>query len=227
MKLLLVSATIQEIQLTLDYLDKNSAGKNFAQYNYKDKIIIPYVTGVGMPACSFALGRYQHMNEIKLLIHAGISGSYSDRLEIGSVVEVINERFADIGAEDKDQSILSVYELGLANPNQAPFANETISKKNNKIQTSLKKCNGLTVSYASGSEKRIGLITSKYDADVESMEGAAVFYASRMWDVPFISVRAISNKVEPRQKENWNIPLALENLNRFLIEFMKEFNPTF
>jgi futalosine hydrolase len=45
------------------------------------------------------------------------------------------------------------------------------------------------------------------------MEGAAVFKVCNEFFIPCIQIRAISNKVEKRNKENWNMPLAIRNLN--------------
>ena len=53
------------------------------------------------------------------------------------------------------------------------------------------------------------------------MEGAAVFYACKMNNVPCLQVRAISNYVEPRNKENWQINLAINNLNNWIINFIE------
>jgi futalosine hydrolase len=35
--------------------------------------------------------------------------------------------------------------------------------------------------------------------------------------VNFLQIRTISNFVEEREKANWNIPLAIENLNKELL----------
>ena len=45
------------------------------------------------------------------------------------------------------------------------------------------------------------------------MEGAACFMACEQFDIPCIQIRAISNKVEKRNTENWNLDLAISNLN--------------
>ena len=45
------------------------------------------------------------------------------------------------------------------------------------------------------------------------MEGAACFMVCEKFEIPCIQIRAISNKVEKRNKENWNLDLAISNLN--------------
>ena len=45
------------------------------------------------------------------------------------------------------------------------------------------------------------------------MEGAAVFKVCSKFGVSCVQIRAISNIVEKRNKANWNMPLAIHNLN--------------
>jgi futalosine hydrolase len=61
------------------------------------------------------------------------------------------------------------------------------------------------------------------DADIESMEGAACFYVCLLEKIPFLEVRSISNYVEPRNRANWNLPLAIQNLNQVLVEMIDGF----
>jgi futalosine hydrolase len=56
--------------------------------------------------------------------------------------------------------------------------------------------------------------------DVESMEGAAVFYCCDQVGQPVIQLRSISNYVESRKKENWQTGLAIKNLNDWIINFL-------
>jgi futalosine hydrolase len=39
-----------------------------------------------------------------------------------------------------------------------------------------------------------------------------------MLQIPCIQLRSISNYVEPRNRSNWNIPLAIKALNDYLLE---------
>ena len=54
------------------------------------------------------------------------------------------------------------------------------------------------------------------------MEGAAFFQVCNTFNVPCIQIRAISNKVEHRNKDNWNLPLAIKNLNNKVEEIITE-----
>jgi futalosine hydrolase len=52
------------------------------------------------------------------------------------------------------------------------------------------------------------------------MEGAAFFYICSRENIPFLALRAVSNKVGPRDKEKWNIRLALDCLSEKLKEVL-------
>ena len=45
--------------------------------------------------------------------------------------------------------------------------------------------------------------------------------ATAMEQVKFLQIRSISNYVETRNRENWNIPLAIQNLNQVLTEMLQ------
>ena len=52
------------------------------------------------------------------------------------------------------------------------------------------------------------------------MEGASFLYACRMNNIACLQIRAISNRVERRNKESWDIENSLENLTEKLIEIL-------
>ena len=56
-------------------------------------------------------------------------------------------------------------------------------------------------------------------ADVESMEGAAVFAFCLRRGIPFAEIRAVSNFVGETDHARWDIPLALRNLESALETF--------
>ena len=76
--------------------------------------------------------------------------------------------------------------------------------------------------YAHGFEDDIKKLSGNTHGQIESMEGFPFFYVSLMKNIPFISLRAISNYVEPRNKENWQINAAVQNLNEVLVRILKE-----
>ena len=88
--------------------------------------------------------------------------------------------------------------------------------------SSYKKVRSITVNKTSGKEESIQKIIQRYLPDTESMEGAAFFYTCQMQKQPCVQIRTISNYVEPRDKNKWNIPLAIKNLGVSLSFFINE-----
>ena len=64
-----------------------------------------------------------------------------------------------------------------------------------------------------GEKKSINEIFNRLNPDVESMEGAAFMMVAQKYNIRFMQIRAISNYVEERNKENWDLDLAISNLN--------------
>ena len=222
MKILIVSATSYEIAPLIRYMDEHAEKASFFEYKYKGHIIYPLVTGVGALMTSFAMARYTDIQNVGVAINAGVAGSYGDDFEVGDVVEVYSDRFADLGVEEADGSFTDVFQLGLQDKERYPYSNGWIENKKPKYSTLLPQVKGLTVNRVHGTAESIALIKSKYTASVESMEGAGFMYASTIMDVDHHQMRAISNMVEPRNKENWNIPVAIDNLNHHLISFIDQ-----
>ncbi|MCA6453432.1 MAG: hypothetical protein IM582_09640 [Chitinophagaceae bacterium] len=67
---------------------------------------------------------------------------------------------------------------------------------------------------------RIKQLIKKYNPVTESMEGAALHYVCREARIPFLQIRAISNYIGERNKANWDLKNAIENLNQTLIKYI-------
>ena len=133
-----------------------------------------------------------------------------------------DREWADLGAENQQGELIDAFTLGLLDKNRFPYQNGKILKTHKTIQTNLKQVHGLSVNKTSGNQFTIDQIINKFKGDVESMEGIGLFYACRTLDVPFLSIRSISNYVEPRNKENWQLQKAIEQLNIELINILNK-----
>lgn len=204
MKLLIVAATKAEIAPI--YKHFNLPDHHFVQQPAFDILI----TGVGMTATAFALGKHLN-NTYQLVVNVGIAGSFDKQLDLGSLVNIYEDIFAELGAEDHDDFI-SLKELGFGD----------ITYHANYDLPNLPKVKGITVNKVHGNTESIKTIIKRLAPQTESMEGAAVLYACHLNDIPCVQVRSISNYVEPRAKENWKIGLAIKNLNEWLIGFIAQ-----
>lgn len=172
------------------------------------------VTGVGMVATAFALGKRLATTRYDLLLNVGIAGSFNRDIPLGEVVCINRDTFAELGAEDGEQFVDSEA-LGLASHTYSS------SEVAHAAFVQLRQCTGITVNRVHGNERTIAHIIHRIHPDTESMEGAAVFYAAQQAGLPAAQVRAISNYVERRNKGSWQISLAVENLNRWLMAFTR------
>ena len=216
MKILIVAATKLEIEPLLNNMERNKPmGDRLISCTYKKMEIDFLITGVGMVATTYHVSKV--LNEsYDIAINAGVCGSFNTNLEIGSVVNIYEDCFSEQGAEDGD-AFLPLKELGLEGVTRISNSGNSIS---NSVVELLPKVTGITVNTIHGNEKSIEKVFNQFHPYVESMEGAAFMYVSENEKIPYLQIRAVSNAVERRNKENWNLPLAVKNLNNKLLEIL-------
>lgn len=181
------------------------------------------ITGIGSAATAWSMMHWLSLNgNPDLIINAGIAGSYRDDLIPGKAVMPVTERFADSGIEDNDK-FFTFFESGLQSEDEEPFRSGLLHADpvySAKFSSILEPVNAITVSTSTGSELSKNKLILKFNPDIETMEGATFFYICCREKIPFLAVRAISNRVEPRNRKNWNIGLALETLSGKLNEVL-------
>ncbi len=207
MKILVVAATRPELSILAEYF--NLPEGDFLQTDSFDLLI----TGVGMTATAFSLGRYLNTN-YNLILNLGIAGSFDRNIPLGSVVNVTTDVFSEFGVED-GENFISIDDLGFGKSHYKSFFSSTL-----RTITDLQKCNGITVNKVHGNELTIEQVTKSRSPVTESMEGAAVLYCCEKAALPCLQIRAISNYVERRNKDNWQIGLAIKNLNNWAVSFL-------
>ena len=218
MKILIVAATRFELEETINKMEHVLNNTNMLiKCTYKNIEIDFLITGIGMITTTYYLSKVLD-DSYDVAINSGICGSFNRNLEIGSVVNIYEDCFSELGAEDGDK-FLSLNELNL--PGSIKITNSSSSL--NYVSKMLPKVNGITVNTTHGNEKSIEKVVTKFHPITESMEGAAFMFVCENEKIPYIQIRAVSNYVEFRNKNAWNIPLALENLNATLINLLNEF----
>lgn len=243
MRILVVAATAMELAPIVERLgraegpaqrawrtgDPIGRGPRMARYECAGHRLDLLVTGVGMVAtaawCSRALAEAPY----DLGVNVGVCGSFDPGLELGSVVHVVSDRLAELGAEDGD-GFLSIDEIGLlpepgARPgdaggfwraelvNPAPPSSAALSR--------LPPVKGITVNTVHGDARSIAAVVRRFRPQVESMEGAAFMYSCMIRELPFAQVRAVSNAVEPRNREAWKMADATRALGDATIAILE------
>jgi futalosine hydrolase len=185
------------------------------------------VGGVGAISTAWNFSQWLAINKKPdLAINAGIAGSYREEYPVGSVVMPVTDCFADAGIEDGDKFI-TLYEAGLAGKDEFPFRNGLLQSENRyceELSEILNTVDAITVNTATGSEKTKKRLIRKFNPGIETMEGAAFFYICARERIPFVAIRSVSNMVERRDRDKWNIPLAIDNMTFALEKVFKKLN---
>lgn len=211
MKILIVSSTQKEIAILLNNYDFVQHEENFYHSEFCDVLI----SGIGIHSMTFQLTKCLLKNNYDLVINSGIAGSFNRKLKLGELVNVTKDCFADFGIET-GSSYKSIFEQGLIDKNEFPFKDSWLINKSKSL-TQLNSATSITVNTVSGNESTILLRKEKYNADIESMEGAAFAYVCEMNKVSYLQIRSISNVIDIREQQKWDIELAIQNLNSELI----------
>jgi futalosine hydrolase len=178
--------------------------------------------------CSRALAETRY----DLGLNVGLCGSFDRALAVGSVVHVVSDRIAELGAED-DEVFVSIDELGVPDDSvdvvngsgggvfsRAELVN-TAPPKSAELNR-LPAVKGITVNTVHGNQQSIAGVARRFHPQVESMEGAAFMYACMIHGLAFAQVRAVSNVVEKRNRAAWRVADAVENLGLIALAILEE-----
>lgn len=214
MQLLLTAATQLELQPTLDFLDSQ-------RVKFPGWEIRVLIGGVGIPATTYSLTTELVQRRPSVVVQAGIAGTLSPALlnaASPAVVAVNQDCFADAGVW-QNQQWHDLFDLGLLDENTFPYTNRFLKNPwQQLLQLSrLQQVTGLTVQEITTQPQRIAWYEQNNSTIVESMEGAALHYVCLQQQVPFLQLRAVSNMIGERDKNNWRMKEAIAALNETLI----------
>lgn len=170
-------------------------------------------TGIGMVNTALGLERaLQKEGKPDWIIQAGIAGSWTEAFPIGSVVQVRKEIYGELGAESPE-GFKSLEVLGFVNFRLGDSEVHNVLENPHPALNGLPQATGITVNRVHGITHSIEETRAFWHPEIESMEGAAFFQVCLQWGIPFAEIRSVSNRVEPRNRDAWNIPLALNTLS--------------
>jgi futalosine hydrolase len=213
MQILLCAATSFEIEPFRVWLEDNK----------KFKVDIE-ITGIGLVAATYHLTRTVTQKRPDLIIMAGIAGAFDPSVKMGDVRAIRHEMLGDMGVEELGR-FNSLFAMKLIDMDLFPFSKGRLTARQEILDKSgLVMADGITVNEISTSLKRREYYSNELGAAIESMEGAALHYVGLMEDIPFLQLRAISNMVGERDRNNWEMKSAITNLNLEVVNQIKIFN---
>lgn len=172
------------------------------------------IGGVGAAAAAASTAAALVAGHYGLVVCAGIAGGFSDRAGVGSLVVASEIVAADLGAETPD-GFLSLDELGFGTARIGVDTGIGQRILHALQERGLTAASGpvLTVTTVTGSAATAQKLSARIPgACSEAMEGYGVAVAAEQRGIPVIEIRAISNAVGPRNRDEWRIGDALQAL---------------
>ncbi|MBI1922262.1 MAG: futalosine hydrolase [Geobacter sp.] len=237
MKTVLVTAsTLQEISLLTSPLGTTEISFDGAVKTFEKKLdnltVILSITGIGkVNAASACTALIRHFKP-GLIVNAGCAGAFpGSGMTVGDLAIATTEIYGDEGVLTPDGwQPMDLIGIPLATRNERSFFNEfplslqfssMAMKLADGLGVPLKRGKFVTVSTCSGTLARGEELHRRFGALCENMEGAAVAHVAMLYGVDCMELRGISNLVEDRDLSGWNIPLAVERAQRFLLKFIE------
>jgi futalosine hydrolase len=222
-RILIVAATRPEVTPVLAALANPVAHNRVLSGSLGSHKIDILLTGVGMVPTAVWCTRALAIGGFDLALNLGVCGSFNPGLTPPAVVHVSSDMFSELGAEDGPR-FLPLAEMGLLHPDEFPFSGGRLV--NSAPPTlpglaDLQKAAGITVSTVHGEESSIAAVAARCAPDVESMEGAAFMYACLVSGISFAQVRAVSNRVERRNRAAWDLQGAVERLGDTALRLLR------
>ncbi len=178
-------------------------------------------SGIGMLASSVSLMKMFTQETPTLIIQVGIAGCFDKKIPLGKVFAVKDDFVGDLGVME-NKVWKDLFDMKLDKPNDAPYEKKSLPNpwlnQFNLLNIPAKK--SVTVNTISTDKSRIQLLSGRYKAVLESMEGASLHYMGRDLTIPFIQIRAVSNYVGERDKSKWKMQEAIYNANETLLQFL-------
>ncbi len=217
-KLIVVSTTL-EIR---DFLENHCVLLSENIYDIKDTNHKLLVCGIGIANMAVRLSHFLSENKIQSALNIGFCGSFDNQNALGNLVNVAHDCFAELGIMNNN-GIPEPFEKHINNADLLNHLNKFVEPENtfSNQQTDVIKVKGVTVSSCTNSHERADFFRNNFEAQTESMEGAAFFLTCNQWNVPCLQLRAISNHIPGRSPEQWNTKLAQKTISEFLELFIR------
>ena len=193
-------------------------------------------TGIGAVNTAHALTCVLQAWRPDAALQVGVGGAYPGAgLALGDLALASEEVYGDLGVRTGDgwhsaETIgIPVVERSRAYFNSFPVdpklmerARELLSGGWNRPAPALRVGRFVTVQECSGLAELGRERGERFNAVCENMEGAAAAHVCLLYGIPFLELRSISNQVEDRRLETWNLPLACARAQEAVLRLLLE-----
>ncbi len=184
-------------RMTLSKIEKK-AGMEFHEGTLHGASVVIVRSGVGKVNAALCTQILADLFHVTHIINTGVAGSLNARLDIGDILVSTDALHHDVDATIFGYQPGEVPQLGcrefIADSRLAQLAKETCERVNPDIHVYM----GRVVSgdqFISDSDVKSRLI-SQFQGDCAEMEGAAIAHGASLNQIPFVIIRAISDKAD-------------------------------
>jgi hypothetical protein len=224
MKLLLVVASLNDVQLFLRHNDIAPAQNAAIKFMHSFKVLHHEVdlveTGVGLYQTTYKVTKALSAQKYHLALKISTGNAYKEDIAIGAVLNIVNEKPGDFGMTINNEW-KDLYDLDLINREEEPHVRGGLINLTNaymNVFLPFKKSVGITVShYANASA--LQLRREKYKADCETGDGLGFMYPCLFEKQSLYHLCVIERNLATGQ-ENFN--LATQILNETLIDLIQK-----
>ena len=192
------------------------AGREWVSGKVGGEEVLLVATGIGAVNAAHALTCVLQGRRPAWVLQVGVGGAYPQSgLGIGDWALASEENYGDLGVRTEkgwqggDVIGIPVLDGDVVRYNNFPLDGAWVQQAAG-ILPEAQVGPFVTVQECSGTDA-LGLERgARFGALCENMEGAAAAHLCALYGVPFIEVRAMSNMVERRDRERWDLPWAVE-----------------
>ncbi|HVJ50078.1 futalosine hydrolase [Desulfitobacterium sp.] len=183
------------------------------QHNLNSDVML---SGVGPVAAAVNTAKILSTKDYGLVISTGIGGGFAGRAEIGSLVVADEIVAADLGVETQEGfSPLEALDFGSTRVQADPSLVNRVIQVLRAARLPVNTGPIITVSTATGTAASTAEMSRRVPGvAAEGMEGYGVALAAYSFGVPVLEIRAISNQVGPRDRNEWRMKEAFDVLTK-------------
>ncbi len=238
--ILIIAAVPREIELIESALDESllEAGGMFpvTEGFIGHRRVVCCAAGIGKTNAAAASTLLTEKYRPQQIIITGCAGAYpGSGLAVGDLAVATDEIFGDEGVA-APEGWLDMRQIGLPLLSEGGrnwYNSIPLTRHASEMAVQLADSHGVallrgkfvTVSSCSGTKARGIELARRHQAICENMEGAAIALTALRYGIPCLEIRGISNLVEDRDMSRWNIDLAVEAAQRFVIKFLSLNSP--
>ncbi len=229
MRIGIIGAMNEEI-IKLKNMMKIEAEENVAGFIYyvgeiENKKVVLVESGIGKVNSAVCTTLLLQKYNIEKIIFTGVAGAVGKELNIGDIVvssELIEHDF-DCTAFGMEPGVIPRMENSIFKGDKKLIDLATISSSFVIGEDKVRIGRVVSGDQFIASKEKIDWLRETFDAQCTEMEGASVAHVCYLFKIPFVIIRAISDKADGSAEMDFNefVILAAENSKNVLVEMLR------